>query len=398
MNTYNLYNELEKQWITWQKRLEAINKEREKLNLPSITLDWLRHKVMKEKKKIMSLPKDISEQSQKDLADIIDEDLIEIEGKKEEVETKSKYKELLIRFNDLQDQVETIAEVKKHKTKFHKIESNKEKSEATAVWVASDWHIDEIIDPDTINQMNSFNPTIAEERVKKFFANGLKLTDIMSKEISIENILIAVLWDMISWYIHPELIENNADSPTQALIRFRNLLISWINYILDNSKYKITLVCKMGNHWRTTDKKRVSTSYKNSFEWLIYHLIANEYKDNPRVNFVVENWYHTYFKVYQYTLRMHHWDGMKFGWWVGWLTIPVNKSIWQWNKWRKADVDVFWHFHTQMFHRDFVSNWSLVWFNAYAESIKADYEEPQQAFFLMDRDRGKTIQSPIFLT
>jgi len=50
-----------------------------------------------------------------------------------------------------------------------------------------------------------------------------------------------------------------------------------------------------------------------------------------------------------------------------------------------------------MFHKNFVSNGSLIWYNAYAESIKADFEKPAQAFFLVDKKRGKTIQAPISL-
>ncbi len=352
--------------------------------------------VRKEIKSIQSLPP-IADELQVDLKAIVDEDLKGVCKKKEQVETKSKYKDLLIRFNTVEEQLETITNVKEHKPKFLHIDKSDEASEATAVWVASDWHIDEIVDPDTINQMNEYNPKIAEERAKNFFKNWLRLTDILSKDIKIEHILLAVLWDMISGYIHPELIENNSDSPTQALIRFRNILISWIDYIIENSNYKLTLVCKMWNHWRTTEKKMISSSYKNSYEWLIYHLIADTYKDNPRVNFIVENGYHTYFKIYDYMLRMHHWDAMRFWWGVWGLTIPVNKSISQWNKWRNADIEVFWHFHTMMFHKNFVSNGSLIWYNAYAESIKADFEKPAQAFFLVDKKRGKTIQAPISL-
>lgn len=380
----------------WLNQVERLNKINEEVGV-KLSVDWLRN-LASSVRKTLNLPKDMPEEMQKDLKDIVDEDLQEVWSKKEHREVKWKYNELLIRFNDLEDKLEDISEVKNVKPRFIRINPSIVKSEATAVWVASDWHLDEVIDPATINYMNEFNPKIAEDRAKNFFKNWLRLTDIMSKDIKIEHILMAVLGDMISWYIHPELVENNSSSPTEALIKFRDLLVSWIKYILDNSNYKLTLICKMGNHWRTTEKIRVSTWAKNSYEWLIYHLIANEFKDNERVNFIVEDWYHTYFKVYDYTLRFHHWDAMKFGWWVWWLTIPVNKAIWQWNKWpKKADLDVFWHFHTSMFHKDFVSNWSLVWYNAYAERIKADYEVPQQAFFLMDKDRWKTIQTFIFL-
>jgi hypothetical protein len=49
---------------------------------------------------------------------------------------------------------------------------------------------------------------------------------------------------MISGYIHPELVENNAMSPTEAILKFRDIFVSGVNYIIDNSDYNLTIVLK----------------------------------------------------------------------------------------------------------------------------------------------------------
>jgi len=46
---------------------------------------------------------------------------------------------------------------------------------------------------------------------------------------------------------------------------------------------------------------------------------------------------------------------------------------------------------------NFICNGSLIGYNAFALSIKADYEKPKQAFFLVDKKRGKSIVAPIWL-
>ena len=46
---------------------------------------------------------------------------------------------------------------------------------------------------------------------------------------------------------------------------------------------------------------------------------------------------------------------------------------------------------------NFVSNGSLIGYNEYALSIKAKYEPPQQAFFLIDAERGKRHSTPIWV-
>jgi hypothetical protein len=43
-------------------------------------------------------------------------------------------------------------------------------------------------------------------------------------------------------------------------------------------------------------------------------------------------------------------------------------------------------------------NGSLIGYGPYAESIKADYEEPKQAMFLINNKYGKTISAPILVT
>ena len=96
-------------------------------------------------------------------------------------------------------------------------------------------------------------------------------------------------------------------------------------------------------------------------------------------------------------LRFHHGHGMKYGGGVGGIYIPINKAIAQWNKALRADLDVFGHWHQFRDGGNFICNGSIIGYNAYALRIKADYEEPKQAFFLMDKNRGKTIVAPIFV-
>lgn len=334
---------------------------------------------------------------QSDLHAIIAEDRKEIKEKREERNVKDKYKELLIKMDDLESQVEALTEMKEHKPNKLEIKPTIIKSEATAVILAGDWHIDEVVDPTTVNNLNEYNPTIAEQRAKSFFKNSLRLTDIMAKDVKLENIVMALLWDFITWYIHPELVEWNSSSPTEAILKFQDIMTSWINYILDNSNYKLNLVCKFWNHWRTTDKSRISTGFKNSFEWMIYHILATQFKDNPRINFIIENWYNTYFKIYDYTLRFHHWDQINYWWWVWGITIPLNKAIWQWNKAKHTDLDCLWHWHQTISGKNFMINWSMIWYNAYWIKVKWDYEKPQQTFFLIDKNFWRTITAPIFL-
>ncbi len=325
-------------------------------------------------------------------------DIDKSNAKKELAILKKKYAEVLKVIEQQDNMYKIFDEVarKKSDVKINKI-LNIDKTESTAVMLASDRHIEETVNPETINYLNEYNPEIAKQRAEKFWNNWLHLIDMMAKEEKIGNVVVWLLGDFISWYIHDELMEENSMSPTESILYVKQLITSWIDMFLKNSPYNMTLVTAFWNHWRTTDKKRISTGRKNSFERMMYNIIAQQYENNNRVQMKVEKGYHNYLNVYDKVLRFHHWDWMKYQGWVGWITIPVNKSIAQWNKAKHADIDCFWHRHQLKDWGYWISNGSLIGYWPYAESIKADYEEPKQAMFLINSKYGKTISAPILV-
>lgn len=276
------------------------------------------------------------------------------------------------------------------KSKALKIPKITSKHEATAVVVASDWHLEERVDPSTVNDKNEFDPQIAERRIKTFFQKCVHITDLFRAGMQINRLVLALLGDMITGYIHEELVEDNYLSPIQATLLAKNLITGGIEYLLNEGNFEeIIIVCKFGNHGRTTLKRRISSSFKNSYEWGMYQDLANTYKDHEKVKIVAENGYHTFLPVYDnFVIRFHHGDAMRFMGGVGGITIPANKAIAQWNKSERVDLDVFGHFHQFFYSGPFLCNGSLIGYNAYSVSIKAEYQPPIQGYFLVNRRRA----------
>jgi len=238
---------------------------------------------------------------------------------------------------------------------------------------------------------------MAHYRATKFFQNGLRLYDLMRKDVEIKNIVLALLGDFISGNIHEELLENNRLEPMDAIIEVQRVIISGINFLLENSDANIIIPCHSGNHPRITKMVHHSTEAGNSLEYFMYCNLAEMYKDDPRVEIIPSRGYHSYLDVYDMKVRFHHGHAIKYGGGIGGITIPVNKAISQWNKARHADLDVFGHYHQLKNLGDWLCNGSLIGYNAFALKIKADFETPRQAFFLIDRDRGLTVTAPILL-
>jgi hypothetical protein len=271
--------------------------------------------------------------------------------------------------------------------------------EATAVALASDWHIEEYVDPSTVDDLNAYDLAIAERRAQKFFCGIVWLLKDHSTSFKIRDLILWLGGDFITGYIHEELEEANALSPTLAT-RFARQLIVWgIKHLLAETDIEtIHVLCNHGNHGRVQKKRRVSTAAANSFEHLLYHMIAQDFEDEPRVKFTIAQGAHLYYQVYDFTTRWHHGDHVRY--WGGMQGVlgPLNKAVdrWQGNRW--AHITNIGHFHQYMSLPDKVVNGALVGYGPYALSIKARYEPPQQAFYLIDARRGKCQCTPIWVS
>jgi len=359
--------------------IEAVRKRYKKLGLPP--------------KRIGVQNSELTPESQ------IEKDVIVKRFKDSKKITDKKYEALLDKINEVEKERDAVILMGSSFDTFKIIDHTHEVSEAVAFMVASDWHVEETVNSNTVNGLNSYNLDIAKDRAEKFFQNGLRLVKIQQKDTKIDTIVMPLLGDFISNGIHDELMETNSLQPVDAVIFAQNLIASGIEYLLkDKSIKKIIIPCHSGNHGRITEKRRISTESGNSLEYFMYCQLANYFKGNSRIKFLVSQSYLSYLDVYGYTIRFHHGHAMRYAGGIGGITIPVNKAIAQWNKLQRADIEVFGHFHQKFDGGNFICNGSLIGYNAYALSIKASYEKPTQVFFCVSKRHGKTVVAPIFMS
>jgi len=305
---------------------------------------------------------------------------------------------------ELQKQLDVVLNLRQKTPQVYEIlpKVSRGTSESVAFIVASDWHSEEEVRPGQVGGLNEHNLEVGAARAERFWQGALRLFDIFRRDTIIKTIVLALLGDFITNSIHSDLVEGNLLAPTDAIYRVQNMLVSGIHFLLANTPKdtEILVVCHGGNHGRTTVEQRIASETGNSLEQYMYYTIRDFFKNEPRVKFQIAEGYHTYVTLFNggFTARLHHGHGINYNGGVGGITIPTNKKIAQWNKGRKADLDVFGHFHTKTDDQYFVSNGSLIGYNAYAVRIGAPYEPPTQSFFLVNsKYRAKTIFTPIFV-
>ncbi|MFA5020906.1 MAG: hypothetical protein WC517_02490 [Patescibacteria group bacterium] len=270
-------------------------------------------------------------------------------------------------------------------------------SKSVAVIGAGDWHYEETVKPATVNGKNEFNLEIANKRIKCLFQNSLRLLRMFQQDVEIDTIVLALLGDFITNYLHEDNQETNQLPPMMALIQVQKLLEAGIRLFLEQTECDIKIPCVFGNHGRITSKKRSNNQSGTSLEFLMYLEMAANFAGEKRVQFDIAEGTHLYVPIFDKVVRFHHGDRIRYQGGIGGITIPANKAIAQWNRVIKADLDVFGHWHQLLDNGNFVINGSLIGYNAYALDIKASFETPQQVMFLMNNRIPQRIFAPVNL-
>lgn len=277
----------------------------------------------------------------------------------------------------------------------YRIRARSKTSESVATVQLSDWHVEERVKAVTVNGLNRFDLRVAEQRIARLLENLLRLLRLHRHGTRIDTLVIQILGDLMTGFIHMDLVESNTLHPVQAVLWLHDHLVPFLRLIVEKAGCsQIIAICCVGNHGRTTEKRRINTRVENSYEWLLFKMLA---KSIPEIDWRIADGYFVYLPVFDALWRHHHGDDLNYQGGVGGITIPVNKAIAQWDKTKRADYDWFGHWHQRIVMRKWSCNSSLIGYSAHALSIKAEFEHPSQNFALWEKDHGLTITSPIFL-
>lgn len=312
---------------------------------------------------------------------------------------KRKYKDALNTAAKLESKLDFLEKLPPPAQRILSRHKKRKPANVAVIVPASDWHVEERVALRSTNGKNQFNLAEAERRITQFYQKVLLLLDWQQHLAPVSELWHPLLGDLMSGYIHDELVETNELSPTEAVVFLQEMIAAGIDLWKREAKLPILIPTCVGNHGRTTQRMRVKTSAQNSYEWLLYATLARFYRKDPKVHWFVGEGYHNIQEIVGRRVRFHHGDGLRYSGGIGGITIPVNKAIAQWNKVGAVDLDVFGHYHTFLTnYPTWVSCGSLMGFTEYSLSIKADFQHPTQAFIVVDRNYGMVYSAPIFLT
>lgn len=275
--------------------------------------------------------------------------------------------------------------------------ANQSEEQGAVLTVLSDIHGEERIKYEQTNGFNKLTPKITEHRLKLYFNNLMKMTRLTRNGIKLDQLVFGLLGDLIHGFIHEEYHRTNYMTPVVASMWMTELLTQGFKLLLEDGEFKnTTIICKIGNHSRTTHKIYSDEEAKHSYEWAIYHTLALRF---PEFNWVIDESYFTYHKVLGQMVRWHHGHAFRYMGGVGGIYIPLMRFILKVNRQRKADMDVIGHWHTRdtLYSGGAIMNGSVCGATPYSIRLGFPVEPPQQQFQIIDAKRGFTINAPIVL-
>lgn len=324
-------------------------------------------------------------------------ELSQAKAKSEKKDVSKKYQVLLKDLDEAMKMIKVLEAPRQYSQgKIVSIDTG-EQTEATAVVLLSDWHVEEKVKSSMILYNNNYNLEIAKQRAEECFVGIVKLLKKEQSHQKIDTLVLGLLGDFITGNIHQEESPNLELGVAQAVCFAEELLIKGIQYILDNTNVKITCPCVVGNHSRITQKVYVSTEKDNSVETIIYYHIKKYFENEPRFELIMPDGPERLIEIYGLNfLFAHGHAGYRYGGGVGGLYVPLRRSIMtRYNK-QQIDTVCLGHFHTYIQDSLFLVNGSMIGFSNFANYIKVAPEPPTQTFFLVDkRFKRRTVTVPI---
>lgn len=298
-----------------------------------------------------------------------------------------------------------VAELKKRVEFFDKIATNKpakewkypkrkRDGEATAIIALSDWHIDQSVRPDRVSGLNEFTLDIADERIKTVFDRSLLLLEDSRHLVPVGDIVIWLGGDFIHSFLHEENAADNTLHPFEACRWACDRIEAGLRQVIAHAEAKrIKIVTSVGNHGRNSKKMPASALTDTSYEYNMYLELRRRFANE--IDWQIGTGYFNYLNIYDFPIRFHHGDRIKFGGGINGIGVPAYRFIANANTKRRAYADIYGHFHCFGWPGCFISNGSLVGIDEYSQAMSGD-TEPKQAFALVDRNRGITRALPIF--
>lgn len=276
----------------------------------------------------------------------------------------------------------------------------------TPIFVWSDWHYGEVVDPAQIGHVNSFNARIAKERICKLVDTSIYLAMEKNglKKPTYPGAIICLGGDFITGDIHDELRITNDKTPQEAIEDLTDLLAAGIEQMA-TAFGRLYVPAVVGNHGRSTLKPRNKGRVITSHEWNIYCNVRRHFRGTDKIRFDISPGIDVAFRSYGLRYLLTHGDslGVKGGDGIIGALGPILRGSMKVHaseaaKGQDFDTLIIGHWHQALFFKRVMVNNALIGMSEFSNhQLRAPYSPAGQIMWFTHPERGITSMREIEL-
>jgi len=266
--------------------------------------------------------------------------------------------------------------------------------------ISSDQHFGEVVRPQEVQGVNSYDLRIAVQRWEVHVRKFLELSKNHLGYLTYDG---AHLWwngDGFSGDIHEELAKSNELSTIATFEYMIQPIVEGLKTIAAEFP-QLVVTAKRGNHTRTSKKTPAKGRARESFDWLFARILERETRGSNIV-WQIEESDDTIVQQYNHRFLATHGDQFRGGSGISGIMTPL--ALGNYRKLRRNvsigdhlayDTMILGHFHQYLVIPGVIVNGSLKGYDEYAYVSNFAYEAPRQAFWVTLPEHGPSFHTAI---
>ncbi len=268
----------------------------------------------------------------------------------------------------------------------------------------TDWHLDEVVKPEEIFDLNAYNRDIAKTRINRWLDRVATLPRDYVAGVDIEGLFIPATGDLFTGDIHEELKESNEDKLLASVLYWMEPIMG----VLEELEKEFTFVhvaAVVGNHGRLSDKPVFKGRVKDNVEWLFWSIVRDRLFDRgSTVQVDVSSSMDLNVPIYGRNFLLTHGDQFRGGTGISGAFAPL--SLGSHRKTRRQMVAampmermIIGHLHQLINIPGVTMGGCLKGYDEYAFGLNLapDPDGAAQAFWITTPEHAQSVWMPIYL-
>lgn len=293
------------------------------------------------------------------------------------------------------------------KWQVRKPRSSKAARYHSTAWLhLSDWHFDEVVQPELMNGLNAYNRSIGEQRLRRWAENVVQVATIQAASFDWDGAVLSINGDIFSGWIHGLKDSNEGDGLFKDVRHWATHIVAAVELILTVFP-NVAIYSTVGNHGRLSERWDSKHAVSENVEYLLGLTLVDWFASDSRVDVTVAESVDLLFPIYDLRILQTHGNtgggnggsGLA-GFWPRLARMQLAKQS-LYKSQGGFDVMGCGHFHqykpTAVGYSGFVVNGAGKGFDDYARDAGFAAEPAVQAFVQIAPERGVTAHYPIFV-